>query len=92
MKIASLFDDARSADRLEIVYKPLYVDDEKSIVGTVSDVDWGMWVELEVTDDESVVTYRVFGSEVKNREKGTVTRNGRLIGHFTGYVNRGEDS
>jgi len=71
--------------RIQLYYESSISGNSKEVVGTVTDTERGLWALLEaenndVADEDDEI--KVFGSEVSDRDKGEVTKNGRKVGTF----------
>lgn len=71
--------------RIQLYYESSISGNTKEVVGTVTETERGLWALLEaesndVADEGDEI--KVFGSEVSDRDKGEVTKNGRKVGTF----------
>lgn len=71
--------------RVQLYYESSISGNTKEVVGTVTETERGLWALLEaesndVADEGDEI--KVFGSEVSDRDKGEVTKNGRKVGTF----------
>jgi len=80
MSVTGLILTTDEGDHVEITYEAATSGTEQQAEGVATNVSRGLWAKFETDSGDK---YAVYGSEIADREKGEVCRNGRKVGTLT---------